>query len=53
MIAILLICLLSINGGLFTGTVLYTAYKANRVEQALEMTDRIWTGPPGNRPLVG
>lgn len=44
MLAIVLLLVLGINGGLFTGIVLYTAYKAARMDQVIGYAEKLLTG---------
>lgn len=41
MLAILLLLVLAINGGLFTGTIMYSAYKAARYDQAISFIEKM------------
>lgn len=41
MLAILLLLVLAINGGLFTGTIVYSAYKAARYDQAISFIQQM------------
>ena len=45
MLATLLLLVLSINGGLFTGTILYTAYRALKLDQTLSIAQDVWSLP--------
>ncbi len=45
MLATLLLLVLAINGGLFTGTILYTAHKAARMDQVIGLAQKLWDLP--------
>jgi hypothetical protein len=42
MLATLLLLVLAINGGLFAGTLMYSAYKASRMEELTGYAERLW-----------
>lgn len=42
MLATLLIVVLAVNGGLFAGTILYTAMQTARIDQIISLTDKLW-----------
>lgn len=42
MLAILLLVVLSINGGLYVGTILHSASQMARIDQAIELYQKIW-----------
>lgn len=42
MFAILMLLVLAVNGGLFTGTIMYAAYKTARYDQAASLVEQIW-----------
>ena len=43
MLAAMLLLTLAVNGGLFTGTILYTLYHSNKLDQTLGIIDKFWT----------
>ena len=45
MLAIALMLVLAINGGLFTGTILYSAYETARLDQLLGFAQKLWDLP--------
>lgn len=45
MFSMLMLLVLSINGGLFTGTIMYSAYKAAQFEQTISFIEKMWQGP--------
>jgi hypothetical protein len=42
MLAILLLLVLAVNGGLFTGTIMYSAYKAAHYDQTISFIQKMW-----------
>ncbi len=42
MLVILLMLILAINGGLFTGTLLFSAIETARFGQLVDMADKLW-----------
>lgn len=42
MLAILLLLVLAINGGLFTGTIMYSAYKAADYDRTISFIEKMW-----------
>ncbi len=42
MLVILLMLALAINGGLFAGTILYTAYNSARMDELRSLTTKMW-----------
>ncbi len=45
MLAIILMLVLAVNGGLFTGTILYSAYKSAKLDQLLSIAQKMWDIP--------
>ena len=45
MLAILLLVTMSINGGLYVGTILHSASKMSRLEQAVDFYRSLWDEP--------
>lgn len=41
MLAILLLLVLAVNGGLFVGTVMFSAYKSVKMEEAINFANQI------------
>lgn len=42
MLAILLLLVLAINGGLFTGTIVYSAYQADQHDKTISFIEQLW-----------
>ena len=42
MFAIMMLLVLAINGGLFTGTIMYSAYKSAQYDQSISFIEQIW-----------
>ena len=42
MLTILLLLVLAINGGLFTGTIMYSAYKTTHYDQTISFIEKMW-----------
>lgn len=45
MLAIMLLLVLAINGGLFTGVILYSAYQTAKIDQLLGYAQKLWDLP--------
>jgi hypothetical protein len=45
MLAVMLLLVLAINGGLFTGTIIYTLYHSTKLEQTINIVEKLWTNP--------
>ena len=45
MLAIALMLVLAVNGGLFTGTILFSAYKTAKFDQLLGFAQKFWDMP--------
>jgi hypothetical protein len=45
MFAILMLLVLAVNGGLFTGTIVYSAYKAARFDQTVSLIEAFLQAP--------
>lgn len=45
MLAIVLLLVLAINGGLFTGVILHSAYQTAKFDQLLDIAQKLWTLP--------
>ena len=42
MLAIFLLLILAISGGVFTGTILYTALCSARLDQTISLAEKLW-----------
>jgi len=45
MLAITLLLLMAVNGGLFAGTILYSAYKSAKLDHLLSIAQKLWDLP--------
>ncbi|MCB9988561.1 MAG: hypothetical protein H6868_04405 [Rhodospirillales bacterium] len=45
MLAMILMLVLAINGGLFAGTILYTAYNSAQMDELRSLTHKMWDVP--------
>jgi hypothetical protein len=45
MLSIIVLMVLAINGGLFAGTILYSAWKAARLDQTINFAEKLWSLP--------
>lgn len=45
MLAITLMLILAVNGGVFTGTILYSAWQTAKLDQLLGFAQKLWTLP--------
>ncbi len=45
MLAIIVLMVLAIHGGLFAGTIVYSAWKAARLDQTIGFAEKLWSLP--------
>lgn len=45
MFSIIILMVLAIHGGLFTGTIMYSAWKAARLNQTIHFAEKLWSPP--------
>lgn len=45
MLAITLLLVLAVNGGLFAGTILYSAYETAKIDQLIGFAQKLWDLP--------
>ncbi len=45
MASIIILMVLAIHGGLFAGTIMYSAWKAARMNQTINFAEKLWSLP--------
>lgn len=45
MFSIIILMVLAIHGGLFAGTILYSAWRAARLNQTIDFAEKLWSLP--------
>lgn len=45
MLSIIVLMVLAIHGGLFAGTIAYSAWKAARMDQTITFAEKLWSLP--------
>ena len=45
MLSIIILMVLAIHGGLFTGTIVYSAWKTARLDQTINFAEKLWSMP--------
>lgn len=45
MFSIIILMVLAIHGGLFAGTIMYSAWKAARLNQTIHFAEKLWSLP--------